>query len=54
MVGIRFGGARDELLTSCITTPPYASYVLLATRAEALRGAVATKRARRVAPLQKK
>ena len=23
MVGIRFGGSRDELLTSCITTPPY-------------------------------
>ena len=22
MVGIRFGGSRDELLTSCITTPP--------------------------------
>ena len=31
-----------------------ASYVLLAIRAEALQGAVATKRARRVAPLQKK
>ena len=31
-----------------------ASYVLLAIRAEALQGAVATKRARRVAPWQKK
>ena len=31
-----------------------ASYVLLAIRAEALQGAVATKRARRVALLQKK
>ena len=23
MVGIRFGGGPDEILTSCIITPPY-------------------------------
>ena len=28
MVGIRFGGARDELLTSCITTPPLIIYII--------------------------
>ena len=28
MVGIRFGGSRDELLTSCITTPPLIIYII--------------------------
>ena len=27
MVGIRFGGGPDEILTSCIITPPYLNFL---------------------------